>query len=131
VDIALHVNENNEADIAISNGLVATDTGITTAINLSLFGGNTDGSSWWADELDSNLANTLTNEFLSLQDKVLISANLPGFQAALTKNLQWITDNSIAGNYVVECSIIDITTLQIDILISDLDFKYTTYAKFK
>ena len=131
MDIALNLNKDNQADITVSNGLVATDTGIATTINISLFGANIDGTAWWGNELDDNVINNLTNEFLQLQGKTLISANLPVFQESIKKNLAWITADSIAGGYTVECSITDINTLQINIVIQDLDFKYTTYAIFK
>ncbi len=131
MDIALHLNKNNQADITVSNSLVATDAGIATAINISLFGANIDGTAWWGNELDDNVSNNLTNEFLQLQGKTLISANLPIFQESIKKNLAWITADSIASGYTVECSITDINTLQINIVIEDLDFKYTTYAKFE
>ena len=131
MDIALNLNKDNQADITISNGLVATDTGIATAINISLFGANIDGTAWWGNELDDNVTNNLTNEFLQLQGKTLISANLPIFQESIKKNLAWITADSIASGYTVECSITDINTLQINIVIEDLDFKYTTYARFE
>jgi phage gp46-like protein len=131
MDIALHVNKDSQADITVSNGLVAADTGIATAINISLFGANIDGTAWWGNELDDNVSNNLTNEFLQLQGKTLISANLPVFQETIKKNLAWITADSIASGYTVECSITDINTLQINIVIEDLDFKYTTYARFE
>lgn len=131
MDIALHLNKDNQADITVSNGLVATDTGIATAINISLFGANIDNTAWWGNELDDNVSNNLTNEFLQLQGKTLISANLPVFEDAIKKNLAWITADSIASGYTVECSITDINTLQINIVIEDLDFKYTTYARFE
>ncbi len=131
MDIALHLNKNNQADITVSNSLVATDAGIATAINISLFGANIDGTAWWGNELDDNVSNNLTNEFLQLQGKTLISANLPVFQESIKKNLAWITADSIASGYTVECNITDINTLQINIVIEDLDFKYTTYAKFE
>lgn len=131
MDIALHLNKDNQADITISNGLVATDTGIATAINISLFGANIDATAWWGNELDDNVSNNLTNEFLQLQGKTLISANLPIFQESIKKNLAWITADSIASGYTVECSITTINTLQINIVIEDLDFKYTTYARFE
>ncbi len=131
MDIALHVNKDNQADITVSNGLVATDAGIATAINISLFGANIDGTAWWGNELDDNVTNNLTNEFLQLQGKTLISANLPVFQESIKKNLAWITADSIAGGYTVECSITDINTLQINIVIQDLDFKFQTYARFE
>ncbi len=131
MDIALHVNKDNQADITVSNGLVATDAGIATAINISLFGANIDGTAWWGNELDDNVTNNLTNEFLQLQGKTLISANLPVFQESIKKNLAWITTDGIASGYTVECSITDINTLQINIVIEDLDFKYTTYARFE
>lgn len=131
MDIALHLNKDNQADITVSNGLVATDTGIATAINISLFGANIDNTAWWGNELDDNVTNNLTNEFLQLQGKTLISANLPIFQESIKKNLAWITADSIASGYTVECSITDINTLQINIVIEDLDFKYTTYARFE
>lgn len=131
MDIALHLNKDNQADIEVSNGLVATDTGIAAAINISLFGANIDGTAWWGNELDDNATNNLTNEFLQLQGKTLISANLPVFQESIKKNLAWITADSIASGYTVECSITDINTLQINIVIADLDFKYTTYARFE
>jgi phage gp46-like protein len=131
MDIALNLNKDNQADITISNGVVATDTGIATAINISLFGANIDNTAWWGNELDDNVSNNLTNEFLQLQGKTLISANLPVFEDAIKKNLAWITTDSIASGYTVECSITDINTLQINIVIEDLDFKYTTYARFE
>lgn len=131
MDIALHLNKDNQADITVSNGLVAADRGITTAINISLFGANIDGTAWWGNELDDNVTNNLTNEFLQLQGKTLISANLPIFQESIKKNLSWITTDSIASGYAVECSITDINTLQINIVIEDLDFKYTTYARLE
>lgn len=131
MDIALHLNKDNQADITLSNGLVATDTGIATAINISLFGANIDNTAWWGNELDDNVSNNLTNEFLQLQGKTLISANLPIFQESIKKNLAWITADSIASGYTVECNITDINTLQINIVIEDLDFKYTTYARFE
>ena len=131
MDIALHLNKDNQADITVSNGLVATDTGIATAINISLFGANIDNTAWWGNELDDNVNNNLTNEFLQLQGKPLISANLPIFQESIKKNLAWITADSIASGYTVECNITDINTLQINIVIEDLDFKYTTYARFE
>ena len=110
---------------------MATDAGIATAINISLFGANIDGTAWWGNELDDNVTNNLINEFLQLQGKTLISANLPVFQESIKKNLAWITADSIASGYTVECSITDINTLQINIVIEDLDFKYTTYARFE
>ena len=131
MDIALHLNKDNQADITVSNGLVATDAGIATAINISLFGANIDNTAWWGNELDDNVSNNLTNEFLQLQGKTLISANLPIFQESIKKNLSWITADSIASGYTVECNITDINTLQINIVIEDLDFKYTGYAEFK
>lgn len=131
MDIALHLNKDNQADITVSNGLVATDAGIATAINISLFGANIDATAWWGNELDDNATNNLTNEFLQLQGKTLISANLPIFQETIKKNLAWITADSIASGYTIECSITDINTLQINIVIEDLDFKYTTYARFE
>ncbi len=131
MDIALNLNKDNQADITVSNGLVATDTGIATAINISLFGANIDNTAWWGNELDDNVSNNLTNEFLQLQGKTLISANLPIFEDSIKKNLAWITADSIASGYTVECSITDINTLQINIVIKDLDFKYTTYARFE
>lgn len=131
MDIALHVNKDNQADITVSNGLVATDAGIATAINISLFGANIDATAWWGNELDDNVTNNLTNEFLQLQGKTLISANLPVFQESIKKNLSWITADSIASGYTVECNITDINTLQINVVIEDLDFKYTTYARFE
>lgn len=131
MDIALHLNKDNQADITVSNGLVATDSGIATAINISLFGANIDATAWWGNELDDNVTNNLTNEFLQLQGKTLISANLPIFQESIKKNLSWITGDSIASGYTVECSITDINILQINIVIEDLDFKYTTYARFE
>jgi phage gp46-like protein len=131
MDIALHLNKDNQADITVSNGLVATDAGIATAINISLFGANIDGTAWWGNELDDNVTNNLTNEFLQLQGKTLISANLPIFQESIKKNLAWITADSIASGYTVECSITDINTLQINIVIEDLDFKFQTYAIFE
>jgi phage gp46-like protein len=131
MDIALNLNKDNQADITVSNGLVATDTGIATAINISLFGANIDGTAWWGNELDDNISNNLTNEFLQLQGKTLISANLPVFQESIKKNLAWITADGIASGYTVECSITAINTLQINIVIEDLDFKYTTYARFE
>ncbi len=131
MDIALHVNKDNQADITVSNGLVATDAGIATAINISLFGANIDGTAWWGNELDDNVTNNLTNEFLQLQGKTLISANLPIFQESIKKNLSWITADSIASGYTVECSITNINTLQINIVIQDLDFKFQTYARFE
>ena len=131
MDIALHLNQDNQADITVSNGLVATDAGIATAINISLFGANIDNTAWWGNELNDNVSNNLTNEFLQLQGKTLISANLPVFQESIKKNLAWITADSIASGYTVECNITDINTLQINIVIEDLDFKYTTYARFE
>ena len=131
MDIALHLNQDNQADITVSNGLVATDSGIATAINISLFGANIDTTAWWGNELDDNVSNNLTNEFLQLQGKTLISANLPVFQESIKKNLAWIATDGIASGYTVECSITDINTLQINIVIEDLDFKYTTYARFE
>jgi phage gp46-like protein len=131
MDIALYLNQDNQADITVSNGLVATDAGIATAINISLFGANIDGTAWWGNELDDNVTNNLTNEFLQLQGKTLISANLPIFQESIKKNLAWITADSIASGYTVECNITDINTLQINVVIEDLDFKYTGYAEFK
>lgn len=131
MDIALHLNKDNQADIIVSNGLVATDAGIATAINISLFGANIDNTAWWGNELDDNVSNNLTNEFLQLQGKTLISANLPIFEESINKNLAWITVDSIASGYTVECSITNINTLQINIVIEDLDFKYTTYARFE
>jgi phage gp46-like protein len=108
MDIALHLNKDNQADVTVSNGLVATDAGIATAINISLFGANIDNTAWWGNELDDNVSNNLTNEFLQLQGKTLISANLPIFQESIKKNLAWITADSIASGYTVECSITDI-----------------------
>jgi len=131
MDIALNLNKDNQADITVSNGLVTTDSGIATAINISLFGANIDNTAWWGNELDDNVSNNLTNEFLQLQGKNLISANLPVFQESIKKNLAWITADSIASGYTVECNITDINTLQINIVIEDLDFKYTTYARFE
>jgi len=119
MDIALQLNENNEADIAVQNGYVELDSGLTTAISISLFGGNIDTTAWWGNELDSNTASNLSNEFLQWQGRTLTSASLSALEEDIKENLAWLTTEQAVDSYSVSVSILAINKVQIDITIND------------
>ena len=86
-------------DITVTNAIVAMDDGISTAVYLSMFGGNWDDSGlkgddskqWWGNliELDSKKVMRSQTQFL-LSSIPAIPANLRRIEDAAKSDLAWM-----------------------------------------
>jgi phage gp46-like protein len=122
-DIWLNENKNGiGGDIEVSNGQPKMDTGLETAIYISLFSNN-----WWGNELADENAEVLdegldiyADEKMTNQTRLLIINR--------TKNLlKWILDTDLADEIEVEASLnLDIINIKIAINKKDIitNFKY-------
>jgi phage gp46-like protein len=89
-------------EIALFNGQVVLDDGLSSAVYLSLFGGNEDDSgldgalakSWWANNLQSDKQLVLHSETQHLLRSIpAIPASLQRIEDAVTRDLAWVVDD--------------------------------------
>ena len=109
-DVLLFDTEDG-GEISVINGLVVSDGGFSTAVYLSLFGGNKDdggevdsGDTFWGNRLEGVSENEkLVSRFMSFVRSVpLNSKNLKIAQDKAKEDLKWFLDDDIADSVEVE-----------------------------
>ena len=91
-------------EITIEDGLVKCDKAFSTAVYLSLFGGNAkdDGKventkGWWGNYIENTPPEEkLVSRFQSYTEKPLTSANLRLAEKAVETDLAWLIDDGAA-----------------------------------
>jgi phage gp46-like protein len=93
-------------ELAIENGLFVSDTRFSSAVYLSLFGGNQDdpgkvktNKSWWGNCLDSATKNEkMVSRFQAILTGLPMTVkNIREAEAAAELDLQWFKDEKIAN----------------------------------
>ena len=99
-------------DIVIEDGLFTADTAFSTAVYLSLFGGNKEDAgkiktnkTWWGNTLEGiTEAEKIVSRFQHIITAMPLSVkNIKAAEAAAILDLQWIIDLEIADKIESEC----------------------------
>jgi phage gp46-like protein len=123
-------------DVTIANGQVLLDDGLSTAVDLSLFGGNAEDSGddvdeakqWWGNwsETDESRKHRSRTQYV-LRTKPAIPANLPLIEDAMVEDTAWMREE-IASDITATASLIAPrrVAMHLDVAIGDtrypLDF---------
>lgn len=113
-------------EISVVNGLVLMDRGFSSAVYLSLFGGNgkdlgdvASNNTWWGNKLEDSLeSEKLVSRFVSfISSEPLTSKNLILAEDKIQEDLKWFVDDGIAD--LIEVEILDAgnNRIQVDIKI--------------
>jgi phage gp46-like protein len=110
----LFIETPDGGDIVVKDGLIVPDRTFSTAVYLSLFGGNKEDSgkvknnkTWWGNTLQG----TLENEKLVSRFQVIITGlpltvkNVREAETAAFLDLKWLMDEGIADNILVETKV--------------------------
>lgn len=117
-------------DVRVAGGNLAIDDGLSTAVYLSLFGGNgaddgTDATAslqWWGNRLETEPARKFRCAMHALiKAHPLTSASLLGIEQAGARDLAWLVDEGLAEAIAVECSILGVDRIAIAIKIQTSD----------
>ena len=108
-------------EIAISNGVIGMDGGLSTTIYLSLFGGNLldDGRPqnpyiWWGNLMENELAFQYRSETQYLIETVPpTSVNLRRIEEAVRRDLSWMFGEDIVSQIDIGASIPDIEVIKL------------------
>lgn len=109
----------DDGNITVTNGLVEMSGGLETAAYLSLFGGDEDGSNWWGniDELD--IAGQYHSETQELLRSIpSTSGNLIRIKDAVERDIAWFIDKKIASSISVVISIPALNRVKIIVTIT-------------
>lgn len=110
-------------DVRIVNGSFALDDGLSTAVYLSLFGGNdgddgTDAAApkqYWGNRLETESARRIRPEMHALiKAHPLTSGSLLRIEQAGARDLSWLAEQSLADAIAVEGSIRSSDRLEIE-----------------
>lgn len=113
-------------DVRVASGSLAIDDGLSTAVYLSLFGGNgsddgTDATAplqWWGNRLETEPARKVRSAMQALiKASALNSASLLRIEQAGARDLAWLVDQGLAEAIAVECSILGVDRIAIAIKI--------------
>lgn len=81
----------DDGEITVANGQVKLTDGTETAVYLSLFGGNHDGSDWWGNTLENQPERKLQSETQRLLETLsLTTANMQRIADAVALDLSWM-----------------------------------------
>jgi phage gp46-like protein len=117
---------NDGGEITCANGQVVMTDELTTAVELSLFGGNSDDSGadgdkpkeWWGNKLATDEAEKLRSETQALLTKLPVTTgNLRRFQDAAQRDLGWIVTAAVATAVAVRVVIPKVNELRFDVAI--------------
>lgn len=126
-DIALIWNNANlQADLAVANGDFVTDSGLQTAITISLLTDRTalpgdvlpdnfGPRGWWGD---AYLPRPIGSRLWLLRRSVLTQNTLVTAQDYAMEALQWLLDDGVAGAVSVAATQIGLNALQLAITIT-------------
>lgn len=112
--------------ISIENGLIMPDRGFSTAMYLSIFGGNSDdsgkvdtSSTWWGNRMRGTRANErMISKFQALIKVLpLTSKNLVLAQEAVASDVDWMKQEGIADEINVDVSAVDNHRVSITVII--------------
>jgi phage gp46-like protein len=100
-------------DVIVENGLFKADPSFSTAVYLSLFGGNKDDAgkiktnkTWWGNTLDgTSKAEKMVSRFQNIISGLPLSVkNIKAAEKAAALDLAWIIDQGITDKIEVEAS---------------------------
>lgn len=115
----------DDGDIFVSGGLVTMTGGLETAVYLSLFGGNEDGSQWWGNVTETELSKKYISETQNLLLLLPItSANLLRIEDAVKRDLAWIPEGGFAKSIVVSSRIMELNTISLAITVDGVSYEY-------
>jgi phage gp46-like protein len=131
IDVLLRQTQ-NDGDVIFANGTLTLDNTLSTAVYLSLFGGNQD------DDVSQNSAKQFWGNFLFtdtdfwyrsetqylLYDAPLTSAVLLKIEEAVKRDLAWLLRNNLVKDIEVSASIIAIDTVKIIVNIDTTKIGY-------
>lgn len=113
-------------EITIDNGLVISDRSFTTAVYLSLFGGNIeDGGkvdndkTWWGNRLEGTKENEkLVSRFQSfIRTMALTSKNIALAEEAALADLDWMKQEGIADEITADITSKDNSRIELTIAV--------------
>ena len=124
-DVLLFQTE-DDGDIRVSDeGLVEMTGGLETAVYLSLFGGNEDGSEWWGNVGETEPSKKYVSE---TQNLLLIlpvtSANILRVEDAVKRDLQWILDGGFAKTLKISSEVKGLNRVALSISIDGISFQF-------
>jgi len=134
-DVKLFDTPNN-GDICVESGVALLDSGLETALYLSLFGGNEDDSgakesklTWWGNYSETVEANKYVSETQHvLKSLPGTTANMGRLKDAVLRDIQWFVDEGIASETGCEIVLPAINSVHIavaiDYLGTKLNFKF-------
>ena len=111
----------DDGDIVIEGGIAEMNGGLSTAVFLSLFGGNEDDNgrpdnslSWWGNFIEIDPSKKYTSELQNLTESLpLITGNLRRIEDAALRDLDWFLTERIASRVTVEATIPDVNRVNI------------------
>lgn len=110
----------------VSNGDLAIDNGLSTAVYLSLFGGNseddgteaTSGQQYWGNRLETEKASMLRGELQAmLNASPITSASIQRIEQAAARDLTWMVDAGLAQAIATEVTIPAVDTIALEVRI--------------
>jgi phage gp46-like protein len=113
-------------DVRIVGAVLAIDEGLSTAVYISLFGGNsadngTDATApvqWWGNRIKSEPARKYRSEMQAIiASSALTSGSILRIEQAGARDLAWMVEAELAEAIAVQCSIPGVDKLAISIRI--------------
>lgn len=123
----VHLFQTNDGgEITITAGRVELDRGPATAAYISLFGGNeaddgstaTDAKQWWGNLIENDRARHVRSETQSLLRMLpAVTSNVPRIEAAVERDLAWIT-TELGAQVEADVTMPALNTIKIEVSIT-------------
>jgi phage gp46-like protein len=123
----VHLYQTNDGgEIDVVAGQVVMDDELSTAVYLSLFGGNPEDSGsdgdvpreWWGNKLATDEAEKLRSEVQNLLASIPVtSGNLRRFQDAAQRDLAWMVTAAVATAVAVRAVITSANKIRFDVAV--------------
>lgn len=134
----LLVNSQGMGEIVLENGLVRDCRDFSTAVYLSLFGGNEkdnagrDNETWWGNLIPGTKKNEkLISSFYAIVSELpLTSNNIKKAVQAAKDDLSWMIEEGIADKIETEIVALNAKKVQLTIIVSknNIDFMKNQYS---
>jgi phage gp46-like protein len=119
-DIYLFHTEDG-GQISFENGMPIIDGGLETTVYISLF----SSLGWWGNDI-SQTSEQMNSQLETITTRTLTNqARLDAIEFT-RQALQWMIDDNVAREIQIEATIISVSTLVIDIMITQPDFTLIT-----
>lgn len=115
----------NDGDITVENGITEMTPGFSSAVYLSMFGGNEadgggsdDPNEWWGDLLDVDPSRHYRGETeTALLNMAAVPANLLKVQEAAKRDLQWLLDTNAASTVEVTATMPGLNRVALSVVV--------------